>query len=195
MNQKKALWLAVVAGVLTVATVALLAYRLSVVGGQPAGDAIPPNLRAQAQLSPEEAQAEVDAIIGLTLNDLDGQPQAIAQWRGKVLVINYWASWCLPCVDEMPLFSALHTRYAEQGVQFVGIGIDEVDNMRRFIAKTPVSYALLVGAKEATQTPGLQVKALPYTVIIGRDGRFASSRLGRLDEATLEPILRKLSAQ
>lgn len=195
MKQERALLVAVVAGLLTVATVALLAYRVLVLGGLPPGDTIPESLRSAAQLSPAEAQAEGDAIMALTLDNLDGQPQALAQWRGKVLVVNYWASWCAPCVEEMPALSRLHRRYAEQGVQFVGIGIDEVDNMRKFADRTPVSYPLLVGGKNAGQTPGLQVKALPYTVLIGRDGRFASSRLGRLDEATLEPILNKLIGQ
>lgn len=192
MNQQRALWVAVVAGVLTVATVALLAYRVLVLGGLPPGDTIPDSLRSPPQLSPEAAQAEVDAIMTLTLDDLDGRPQAMAQWQGKVLVVNYWASWCKPCVEEMPVFSRLYSRYAAQGVQFVGIGIDEVDNLRSFVKATPVSYPLLLGGKNAGETPGLQVKALPYTVVIGRDGRFASSRLGRLDEATLEPMLKEL---
>ncbi|MCP5248017.1 MAG: TlpA family protein disulfide reductase [Candidatus Accumulibacter sp.] len=132
--------------------------------------------------------------MALTLDDLDGHRQALAQWRGKVLVVNYWASWCKPCVEEMPALSRLQERYAAQGVQFVGIGIDEVDNMRRFVKATPVTYPLLVGPREASETPGLQVKALPYTVVIGRDGRFASSRLGRLDEEKLQPILDRLIA-
>ena len=195
MNQKNALWVAVIAGVLTVATVALLAYRLTLLGGLPGGHAIPPGLNSAPQLSPAEAQAEVDAIMALTLDDLDGRPQAIEQWRGKVLVVNYWASWCAPCVEEMPAFSRLQSRYGEHGVQFVGIGIDEVDNMRNFVDQTPVAYPLLVGGKDAAQTLGLQVKALPYTVVISRDGSFESSRLGRLDEARLEPILDKLLAQ
>jgi thiol-disulfide isomerase/thioredoxin len=192
MNQQRALWVAVVAGVLTVATVALLAYRVLVLGGLPPGDTIPDSLRSPPQLSPAEAQAEVDAIMALTLDDLDAAPQAMAQWRGKILVVNYWASWCKPCVEEMPAFSRLHGRYAAQGVQFVGIGIDEVDNMRAFVKTTPVSYPLLVGGTNASETPGLQVKALPYTVVIGRNGRFESSRLGRLDEVTLEALLNKL---
>ncbi|EXI80948.1 MAG: Cytochrome c biogenesis protein TlpA [Candidatus Accumulibacter appositus] len=192
MNQQRALWVAVVAGVLTVATVALLAYRVLVLGGLPPGDTIPDSLRSPPQVSPAEAQAEVDALMSLTLDDLDGAPQAMAQWRGKILVVNYWASWCKPCVEEMPAFSRLHGRYAAQGVQFVGIGIDEVDNMRAFVKTTAVSYPLLVGGRNASETPGLQVKALPYTVVIRRDGRFESSRLGRLDEVTLEALLNRL---
>ncbi len=194
MKQENALLLAVVAGVLTMATVGLLAYRLASQSGLPSGDSIPPALRAAPQPTAEQAQAEVDAIMALTLDDLDGHRQALAQWRGKVLVVNYWASWCKPCVEEMPALSRLQERYAAQGVQFVGIGIDEVDNMRRFVKATPVTYPLLVGPREASETPGLQVKALPYTVVIGRDGRFASSRLGRLDEEKLQPILDRLIA-
>ena len=195
MNEGRALWVAVIAGVLTVATVALLAYRVLVIGGLPPGDDMPRSLRELPQLSPEEAQAEVDAIMSLTLDDLDGRPQAMAQWRGKVLVVNYWASWCKPCIEEMPAFSRLQGLYAARGVQFVGIGLDEVDHMRSFLKTTPVSYPLLVGVREATETPGLQVKALPYTVVISRDGRFASSRLGRLAEEKLAPILDRLIAQ
>lgn len=194
MKQAHALRLAVVAGVLTIATIGLLGYRLA--GQASAPDAgMPPGLLSSQQLTPEQAQAEVEAIMALTLDDLDGRPQAIAQWRGKILVINYWASWCKPCVEEMPAFASLQSRHAGQGVQFVGIGIDDAEKMRRFVQVTPVSYPLLVAGDAASQTPGLQVKALPYTVIIGRDGRFESSRLGRLDEAKLEPILRRLIAR
>ena len=195
MNEGRALWVAVIAGVLTVATVALLAYRVLVIGGLPPGDDMPRSLRELSQLSPEEAQAEVDAIMSLTLDDLDGRPQAMAQWRGKELVVNYWASWSKPCIEEMPAFSRLQELYVARGVQFVGIGLDEVDHMRSFLKTTPVSYPLLVGVREATETPGLQVKALPYTVVISRDGRFASSRLGRLAEEKLAPILDRLIAQ
>ena len=183
--------LAFAAGLATLATVAWLGYRLVEQSRSPAAG-IPRGLISSQQLPPEQGQAVADAIMALTLPDLEGRPQAIAQWRGKILVVNYWASWCKPCVEEMPAFSRLQGRYAAQGVQFVGIGIDEVDNMRAFVKMTPVSYPLLVGGKNASETPGLQVKALPYTVIIGRDGRFASSRLGRLDEATLEPMLKEL---
>jgi hypothetical protein len=71
-------------------------------------------------------------------------------------------------------------------VQFVGIGIDDVDKLRSFARATPVAYPLLVGDPAGTQLPALQVKGLPYTVVIDRNGRFEGSRLGRIDEVTLE---------
>ena len=123
-----------------------------------------------------------------------GKPQAMAQWRGKVLVVNYWASWCAPCVEEMPAFSRLQEKYAARGVQFVGIGIDDAEKMQAFVRRTPVAYPLLVGDAAGSQTPALQVRGLPTTVVIDRDGRLEGSRLGRLDEATLEPILLRLMA-
>jgi thiol-disulfide isomerase/thioredoxin len=190
---KHALALTVAAGVATLATIGWLGFRLLEQSRLPASD-LPPGLLSSAQMPPEQGQAAVEAIMALTLPDLDGRPQALAQWRGKVLVVNYWASWCAPCVEEMPAFSRLQRRYAAQGVQFVGIGIDDVEKMRTFVQATPVAYPLLVGDPADTQKPGLQVKGLPYTLVIDRDGRLASSRLGRLNEATLEPILQRLAA-
>jgi thiol-disulfide isomerase/thioredoxin len=191
MKQQHALGLAVAVGVATLATIGGLGYRLVEQNRLSAG--LPPGLIASQQLPPEQAQAAADAIMGLTLLDLEGRPQALAQWRGRVLVVNYWASWCAPCVEEMPAFSRLQRQYAAQGVQFVGIGIDEVANMRTFVKARPVAYPLLVGDPAGSQTPALQVKGLPYTVLIGRDGRLEHDHLGRLDEARLEPILQRLS--
>jgi len=111
-----------------------------------------------------------------------------------VLVVNFWASWCKPCVDEMPALSRLNSLFSPLGVQFVGIGVDDAEKLAAFIRTTPVSYPVLV-ASPAGMTPGLQVKGLPYTVVIGRDGRSALTRLGRIDEESLEPVLRRLIGQ
>jgi peroxiredoxin len=193
MKPETALRVAIVAGIAAMATISLLAYRLYDHASQNP-DGIPTGLISTQQLSPEAALAEAKAIFALTLPDLEGRPQALAQWRGKVLVVNYWASWCKPCVEEMPAFSRLNNHYASWGVQFVGIGLDEAEKMQAFVKTTPVSYPLLA-AESAGTTLGLQVKGLPYTVVIGRDGRIESTHLGRQDEASLEPVLRRLLAQ
>ena len=190
---KQALGLAVTAGVATLATIGWLGYRLIEQNRLP-GNGIPSGLiSSPQQLSPAQEQAQADAIMGLTLPDLDGRPQAIAQWRDKVLVVNYWASWCAPCVEEIPAFSRLQRQYAAQGVQFVGIGIDHPENMQAFVKATPISYPLLVADPAASQMPGLQIKGLPYTLVIGPDGRVQGSRLGRLDESRLNSILQRLA--
>ena len=193
MNERTALRLAVAAGVATLLTAGVLGYRqLSHTGPESAGR--PPGLISSQGLTPEEAAVAVDAIFALNLPDLDGRPQPLAQWRGKVLVVNFWASWCKPCVDEMPALSRLNSHFAPLGVQFVGIGVDDAEKLAAFIRTTPVSYPVLV-ASPAGMTPGLQVRGLPYTVVIGRDGRSAMARLGRVDEGSLEPVLRRLLGQ
>jgi thiol-disulfide isomerase/thioredoxin len=132
--------------------------------------------------------------MALTLPDLEGRPQAMAQWRGKVLVVNYWASWCAPCVEEMPAFSRLQGQYAAQGVQFVGIGIDEVDNMRTFVKANAGGVSVAGWGRCGHADPG---SAGQGPALHGGDRpRWATgsmSRLGRLDEARLEPILQRLS--
>lgn len=194
MKQQHALGLAMAAAVATLATIGWLGYRLFEQSRLPA-TALPADLISSQQLTPEEGQAAADAVMTLTLPDLAGHPQAVAQWRGKVLVVNYWASWCAPCVEEMPAFSRLQEQYAAEGVQFVGIGVDELENMRTFSKARPVAYPLLAATPAISQTPGLQVKGLPYTLIIGRDGQIEGSRLGRLDETRLASILQRLTSQ
>ena len=190
MKPSNMLALTVLVGIATLATIALLVYRLFVLEPPPT-NGIPQGLLTAPKLSPEAAQKAVDNIFSLTLPDLAGRPQAFAQWRGKVLVVNYWASWCAPCVREMPALSRLHEHYASWGVQFVGIGLDDVEKMQAFVKTTPVSYPLLV-SDFASQSSVLEIKALPLTLVIGRDGRVEMTHLGPVDEKMLEPLLNRL---
>lgn len=135
------------------------------------------------------------SVMGLTLTDVTGQPQRLDQWRGRILVLNYWATWCAPCRDEMPGFSRLHEKLQSKGVQFVGISTDEADKIIEFKTKTPVSYPLLIGdmntmAKSAEL--GNNRQALPFTAVFDREGNLAMTRLGRWSEADLEAKLDSL---
>lgn len=138
--------------------------------------------------------AAAEAIYGLTLPDLAGTAQPMAQWAGRVLVVNYWATWCTPCRDEMPAFSRLHEKYAHRGLSFVGISLDEAEKIRTFIQTTPVSYPLLIAGPEvlqATADLGNGPQGLPFTVIFSRDGRIVASKLGRFAEADLEKLINR----
>ena len=148
---------------------------------------------AAAQALPQDAAARISAaLFAARFADLDGQPQALAQWRGKTLVVNFWASWCAPCRAEMPAFSRLQARYASAGVQFVGIAIDTPHNVAAFARQVEVSYPLLVGETDGPalmRALGNVSLALPYTLLIDADGRTRLARLGRLDERELDALL------
>ncbi|MCX7176815.1 MAG: TlpA disulfide reductase family protein [Proteobacteria bacterium] len=145
-----------------------------------------------ADIPPRDAQHATSALMGMTLPNASAVEQSLRQWQGKVLVVNFWAAWCLPCREEMPGFSRLHAKYAAKGVQFVGIAFDSADNVKEFSNLTPVSYPLLIGSSALmpiTAELGDAVGGLPFTVIIGRDGSLVQTRLGLWKEAALEAIL------
>jgi peroxiredoxin len=102
--------------------------------------------------------------------------KASEQWRGRILVLNYWATWCFPCREEMPGFSRLQDNFTNKGVQFVGISIDEAAKIIEFQKETPVSYPLLIGdMKTMTNSAelGNSRQALPFTVVFDRNGQLA----------------------
>jgi thiol-disulfide isomerase/thioredoxin len=134
-------------------------------------------------------------IFDLVLTGLDAKPQNLAQWRGKILVINYWATWCHPCREEMPGFSRLQEKFRDKGVQFVGISIDDAAKIIEFQKETPVSYPLLIGSMEIMKSSadlGNTRQALPFTAVFDREGRLAATKLGRLSESELERQLKDL---
>ena len=138
------------------------------------------------------------SIFDVILNDLQGKPQSLGQWRGKVLVVNYWATWCHPCREEMPGFSRLQDKYRDKGVQFVGISIDDAAKIVEFQKDTPVTYPLLIGdigAMKNSADLGNTRQALPFTAVFDRQGKLALTKLGRLSENALEPELAELSSR
>ena len=140
--------------------------------------------------APATATTSAKGVIqGLVLTDIKGQAQGIDQWRGKVLVLNYWATWCHPCREEMPGFSRLQDKYRDKGVQFVGISIDTAEKIIEFQKETPVNYPLLIGDMAIMRSSaefGNDRQALPFTAVLNRDGRLAMTRLGRWTESDLE---------
>lgn len=195
MNEKKAIWLLGITSILTVITVGFLGYRIYMHLQMPSQDELNQAARIARQVTPEAAQESIDALLATTLTDLAGVPQPFDQWQAKLRVINYWATWCPPCIEEMPMFSRLHEQFAAQGVQFIGIGMDEPEKMRAFLAKTPVSYPVLVGVTGRSDNPGLSLRGMPYTVVLDRSGKVALSLYGGIQEGELAPLLRELLAK
>lgn len=133
----------------------------------------------------------------LELTNLNRQRQSLEQWKGKVLVINFWATWCGPCKEEMPEFSRVSERYAGKEVQFVGIGIDSVDNIAKFAQQYPVAYPLLAGENDAIQVSaalGNKIMALPFTAILDRKGAVSRVKLGKMTQQDLDAAIQKALA-
>ena len=122
----------------------------------------------------------------------DGKSANSENWRQKVLIVNFWASWCPPCVEEMPTLDKIAQEYATKNVLIVGIGIDSPSNIREFLLKTPVSYPIVIGGLEGSNLAkqmGNAQGALPYTVIINSKGKAIFTKLGKISEEELRKAI------
>jgi len=140
-------------------------------------------------------EADATSILAATLPDLSDTPQTIGNWKGKVLVINFWATWCSPCLKEIPHFVRMQRRLGGRGLQFVGIAIDDRDKVQAFVRKHEINYPIMFGqldAIELSKLAGNKRGGLPYTLVLDRSGEVVSQHYGGLDEEALEPIIAKL---
>jgi peroxiredoxin len=149
---------------------------------------------AGAIVGPLALQSESGAaeLLSVRYPDVTGAPRRLREWRGKVIVCNFWATWCLPCREEIPLLITSRAQYAPKGAEIVGIGIDKVDKIRQFAKDFGIDYPLLVaGASglDLMRKLGNQAGALPYTVIVDRQGTISYRRLGILRVADLQRVL------
>ncbi len=119
----------------------------------------------------------------------NGEVVDLQAWRGKPLLINFWATWCPPCVEELPLLNAFHQQHAAQGWQVLGLAVDQPSAVRRFMEKLPLSFPVgmagLAGT-ELSRTLGNATGALPFTVVMGKDGEVRHRKLGKVDAADLD---------
>lgn len=135
------------------------------------------------------------AIFAASFDDLSGQRQPLSRWRGKALVINFWATWCEPCRIEIPRFVKLQSRYSAQGLQFIGIAIDGRDKVADFARKAGINYPVLIGQVDGvdlSRKAGNHLGGLPYTVLVDRRGRVVSTHLGEVKFDHLEKNITKM---
>lgn len=148
---------------------------------------------------PKEAKnGATQQLMSLSLTDSEGQLQKLSQWQGKFLVVNFWATWCAPCVQEMPELSALQKDLSKSNIQFLGLGIDSSKNIAEYASKYQISYPLFSAGMEGTELSrqlGNQAGGLPFTVLITADGRLVKSYLGRLKIDELRADITKLTNQ
>ncbi len=151
--------------------------------------------RQTLQETPQEAPDAYSQLPDFSLPNIEGGLWHVEQWRNKILVINFWASWCPPCRKEMPMFVQLQEKFAAQGVLFVGIAIDDEQAARDFIDTYGIEFPVLLGedrAMELSRQLGNRFQALPYTVVADR-GVIQLRQAGEVLESELLPLLENLT--
>lgn len=141
------------------------------------------------------AQDAARLLWSASLNDPSGQPVALERFQGQPLVVNFWATWCAPCIKEMPELSRVHDEFAPRGIRMLGIAIDSPTPVREFASRQPVSYPLVVGGLSGTELVrqfGNESGALPFTVLLAADGRIVWRHLGIVDVQMLRDQLARI---
>lgn len=134
-------------------------------------------------------------LLAASFTDLEGRHRRLLEWQGRALLCNFWATWCAPCREEVPLLIAAKRQGLPLGVEIVGIGIDSAENIREFARTYRVNYPLLVGgatALDVLRGLGNRSGGLPYTVALDRSGAVAQRHLGALKDAELRQVLASL---
>ncbi len=138
------------------------------------------------------ASAAGETRIDFTLPDLDGNAQPLSQWDGDLVLLNFWATWCPPCKEEMPLFQDSFESHRDDGFTIVAVAIDEHTATQHFVDEFGIEFPVLIGQDEAMEVGyqyGNRIGALPYTVLIDRDGNIVETHRGEVEPEHLDAWL------
>lgn len=141
--------------------------------------------------APGSTQLSANEIYATRYPNLRGKSQSLGDWRGKVLVLNFWATWCPPCREEIPDFIQLHTDYSGKNVAIVGIALDGQTAVTEFAKDFGINYPLLLGGAEAYDFAarlGNTSKGIPFTAILNPEGKVVYVGLGAIRKAELEKV-------
>ena len=139
--------------------------------------------------------APTKVLLDARFNTLDGKEVALNAWQNKVIVLNFWATWCPPCREEMPELSKMQDQYKNQNLVIIGLSTDDLETTKTFIQSNPVSYPVLAGDMQAmnfAESLGNNQGVLPYTVIIDQNGHVVKTFLGRVNQTLLEKTVTPL---
>jgi thiol-disulfide isomerase/thioredoxin len=135
------------------------------------------------------------AAPGFTLDDMDGKSHSLSDYRGKWVLINFWATWCPPCRKEIPEFIALQKQYAANGLQFIGIAIDDQDAVEDYLASIKINYPMLIGGISGIALAhqlGNNIDAVPFTLIVDRKGQIIHRHPGEFSREQITEIITPL---
>lgn len=164
--------------------VAAFLLRPGAGGGEPA---------AGAEIGATPAAAGEMAPADVAFTDLDGRAFTLADLRGKLVIVNFWATWCTPCLHEIPVLVKMQAQYGARGFQLIGPAVDEIDEARRAAPGLQFNYPVAVAAPEAMlelmTRLGNEAGGLPFSLVIAPDGRILERQLGEYSEAELVALI------
>lgn len=136
-------------------------------------------------------------VPAISLPDLEGKLHRLDDHHGRRVLLNFWASWCAPCIEEMPTLDRISSKFGERAPIVIGIAMDDPAHVRAFLAAHPVNYRILIGQTTTPDTSsqlGDVDQVLPYSILIGADGRILATHEGPLDGSRLDLWLRPARA-
>lgn len=173
----------------------IAAYIATFIGGMWGGQLLIDQYTGNAQGQKAAQTMLQQAAPEFSLPDTDGTQHNSHEWDGKVVILNFWATWCPPCRSETPMFIEMQEQYAATGLQFVGVAIDNAEKVQDFMDTYGINYPMLIGDKEAIQAAkdyGNRYGALPYTVVIDRHGIIQFIQRGEMTREMVENSIKHL---
>lgn len=149
---------------------------------------------AKGLLSPVEQTSPIP-LPDFNLPDVSGNQHNISEWQGKIRVINFWATWCPPCLKEIPEFMALQEQYSAKGLQFIGIAIDDQEPVEEYLAKTKINYPVLIGGVTGIALAhqlGNSIDAVPFTLVVNQQGQIIHKHPGEFSSEQIMEIINPL---
>lgn len=134
-------------------------------------------------------------ILEFSLPDLLGQQRNITEWQGKILIINFWATWCPPCLKEIPDFIQLQNQFNDKNLQFIGIAIDDKDAVKDYLSTISINYPILIAGDEGislSRELGNIINAVPFTLIVNQQGKIIHRHPGELSKEKIVEIIKPL---